>query len=271
MRRRRNAITPGSEWALVTGAGSGIGKCYATRLAELGYNVIIAGNIAQPLFDLQKELTETYGGIKVEVLVMDLARVEASDELYNHVKEAGIEITVLVNNAGVFSFCDILNTPVERIDRMLFLHDLTMSKNCRLFGADMAARGRGYILNMSSFSVWMPWPGMALYGGTKAYVRSFTKSLAWEMRQHGVNVTAVCPAGVATDLYGLPSKWQRIGRNLKVLVSPDYCARHGLKALWRGKRCIVPDWWNRIGIPLCMILPQWLIKPLRKYTMQFQK
>lgn len=158
---------------------------------------------------------------------MDLARMEASEELYAAVARLGAEVEVLVNNAGVFSYLDILATPVERIERMILLHDLTLSKNCRAFGADMARRGSGYILNMSSYSVWMPFPGMALYTATKAYVRCFSKAFAKEVAERGVRVTAVCPAGVATDLYGLSPKWQHIGRRLGVLISPDSCARRG--------------------------------------------
>lgn len=79
------------------------------------------------------------------------------------------------------------------------------------------------------------------------------------------------PAGVATDLYGLTPYWQRIGRKLGVLITPDSCARRGLKALWRGRRCIVPDWWNRAWIPFCKVLPMWVLRPVRRFTMKFQK
>ncbi len=268
---KRGEVKKGSAWALVTGAGSGIGRGYANRLAKLGYNVILVGNNRAPLEQVQKEIETTATGIEVRTLSIDLARMEAADELYDTVKSWGIEIEVLINNAGIFSFCDILNTPIERIERMTLLHDMTLAKNCRRFGKDMVARGRGYILNMSSYSVWMPWPGMALYTATKAYVRSFTKAFSREMRPQGVRVTAVCPAGVATDLYGLSSRWQKIGRRLGVLISPDSCARRGLQALWRGKKCIVPDWWNRLWIPLCMAVPMWMLQPIRKFTMKFQK
>ena len=97
------------------------------------------------------------------------------------------------------------------------------------------------------------------------------KFVAELMREHGIRVTAVCPAGVATDLYGLTPRWQRIGTRLGVLITADSCARRGLRALWRGRRCIVPDWWNRVWIPLCKILPMWALRPVRRFTMKFQK
>ena len=177
-----------------------------------------------------------------------------------------------MNNAGIFSFRDILQTPAERIQRIILLHDLTNTQLCRMAAADMVRRGcRGHILNMSSYSLWMPFPGLALYSASKAYLRSFSVAFAKEVREHGIRVTAVCPAGVATDLYGLTPRWQRIGTRLGVLITADSCARRGLRALWRGRRCIVPDWWNRVWIPLCKILPMWVLRPVRKFTMKFQK
>ncbi len=271
MTMRRGEIAPGSGWALVTGAGTGIGRCFALRLADLGYNLILAGQTVETLEAVRKEILTAASPHDVRLMTIDLARAEASDELYAAVRAMGVEIDVLVNNAGIFSFRDVLQTPRERIERMILLHDMTLSKNCLAFGADMAARGRGWILNMSSFSIWMPFPGMALYTATKAYVRTFSVAFAKEMAERGVRVTAVCPAGVATDLYGLTPRWQRIGLRLGVLISADSCARRALGALWRGRRTIVPDWWNRAFIPICKILPMWLLRPLRRYTMRFQK
>ena len=283
---RRGAVAPGSAWALVTGAGSGIGRCYALRLAALGYNLVLAGNRREPLETVCGEILAAAGpdgdapkatsaaGFRsdVRIVEIDLARTEAAAELWEAVRREGAAIDVLVNNAGIFSFRDILHTPAERIERIILLHDLTNTQLCRMAAADMVRRGcRGHILNMSSYSLWMPFPGLALYSASKAYLRSFSVAFAKEVREHGIRVTAVCPAGVATDLYGLTPRWQRIGTRLGVLITADSCARRGLRALWRGRRGIVPDWWNRVWIPLCKILPMWVLRPVRRFTMKFQK
>lgn len=269
---KRGAVQPGSAWALVTGAGSGIGRCYALRLAALGYNLILAGNRPEPLETVRREVETSSPETRIRTVSIDLARIGAAEELHDFTRREGIEIDVVINNAGIFSFCDILHTPPERIERIILLHDLTNTEMCRLYAADMVRRGcRGHILNMSSYSLWMPFPGLSLYSASKAYLRAFSVSFAKEVREHGIRVTAVCPAGVATDLYGLTPRWQRIGLRLGVLISADACARRGLRGLWRGRRTVVPDWWNRIWIPLCKLLPMWVIRPLRRYTMQFQK
>lgn len=275
-RKARGAVAPGSAWALVTGAGSGIGRCYALRLAALGYRLVIVGNNRAPLEATAEEIMNTQATASttpdVRVIALDLARVGAAQELFDRVQAAGIAVDVVINNAGIFSFCDILTTPAERVERIILLHDLTVTQLCRLYAADMVRRGvRGHILNMSSYSLWMPFPGLALYSASKAYMRSFSVAFAKEVRERGIRVTAVCPAGVATDLYGLTPYWQRIGERLGVLITPDSCARRGLRALWRGRRCIVPDWWNRVWIPFCKVLPMWALRPVRRFTMRFQK
>ena len=273
---KRGAITPGSARALVTGAGSGIGRCYALRLAALGYDLVLAGNRREPLEAAAAEIRAAEiraaaNRCDVRIVEIDLARTEAAEELWEAVRHEGVEIDVLINNAGIFSFRDILQTPPERIERIILLHALTNTQLCRLAAADMVRRGcRGYILNMSSYSLWMPFPGLSLYSASKAYLRSFSVAFSKEVQEHGIRVTAVCPAGVATDLYGLTPRWQRIGRRIGVLISADSCARRGLRALWRGRRCIVPDWWNRAWIPLCKALPMWVLRPIRKFTMRFQ-
>lgn len=268
---KRGAVEHGAAWAVVTGAGSGIGRCYALRLAALGYRVALVGNLREPLEAVRSEI-EAAGGAEARVLTIDLARTTAADEVVAWTEEQGIGADVLINNAGIFSFCDVLQTPPERIEQIVLLHDLTLTQLCRRFAESMIRRGvRGHILNMSSFSLWMPFPGLSVYSASKAYVRSFSVAFARETADRGVSVTAVCPAGVATDLYGLPPKLQRLGLRLGALISADSCARRGLRAMWRRRRCIVPDWWNRALIPVCKHLPMWMLRPLRNYTMQFQK
>lgn len=190
---RKGTIEKGSRTALVTGAGSGIGRCMARRLAELGYRLILAGLDPAKLEAAAEELHEQYG-LAVEVIPIDLARPEAAHELFERVQALGREVDVLVNNAGAFSFRDILQTPVERIERILCLHALTTTLTCRLFGAEMSRRGcGGHILNMASYSLWMPWPGLALYSASKSYLRGFSVAFAKEVREQNIRVTAVCP------------------------------------------------------------------------------
>ena len=268
---RREEVLAGTKTALVTGASKGIGRCYALQLAALGYNVLMVASGEAELLATAEEVRTANPKVWVRTLVKDLATPTAAEELFAWTEQEGIMVAVLINNAGIFSFCDILNTPIERIQRVIYLHDITSTLSCRLYAADMIKRGGGRILNMSSFSIWMPYPGLSLYSASKAYLKSFSVAFAKEVKDKGVTVTAICPAGIATDLYGLSPALQRFGLKTGILMSPESCARRSLNGMFRGQRCKVPDWWFRLFIPICQLVRGPLMRWLRNFTMQFQK
>lgn len=267
---RRGYIAKGTKTALVTGASSGIGRCYAEQLAARGYNLVIVSRNGE-LLDQVADSIKAASGVDVRTLEKNLATTTAAQELFDWTKQEGYTIDVLINNAGAFSFCDIVNTPSERIVEIITLHDITNTLLCKIFATDMASRGGGYILNMSSYSIWMPWPGLSLYSASKAYLKSFSVSFAKEVRDKKVYVTAVCPAGIATDLYGLSKRWQKIGLNICALSTPKFCARRGLNSMFRRCRCVVPDWWMRFLIPLLENLPMFCLRWIRNFTQKWQK
>ena len=268
---RRGEVLAGTKTALVTGASKGIGRCYALQLAALGYNMLMVASGEAELLATAEEVRTANPKVWVRTLVKDLATPTAAEELFAWTEQEEIKVDVLINNAGIFSFCDILNTPIERIQRVIYLHDITSTLSCRLYAADMIKRGGGRILNMSSFSIWMPYPGLSLYSASKAYLKSFSVAFAKEVKDKGVTVTAICPAGIATDLYGLSPALQRFGLKSGILMSPESCARRSLNGMFRGQRCKVPDWWFRLFIPICQLVRGPLMRWLRNFTMQFQK
>lgn len=266
---RKGEVARGKAWALVTGAAKGIGRQYAEQLAMMGYNIYMVD--IDPAITTEARTIADIHAVKCVGLEMDMAEAGAARKLHDTTVAEGHTFDVVINNAGIFSFCDILNTPVERIERLLQLHDVTLTMMCRLYGEDMIKRGKGRILNMSSYSIWMPFPGLALYSASKAYVKSFTEAFNKELRRTGVTVTAICPAGIATDLYGLPKNLQNFGVKIGGLMTAKNCARRGLRAMFRGRSVVVPDWWFKILIPVCKYLPNFLIRPLRNFTMKWQK
>ena len=268
-KRKRGEVARGSAWALVTGSALGIGRQYAEQLAERGYNLLMIDIL--PEVETEAKIIADAHKVKCDAKVMDLATQDAARTLHSWTVEQGYEFDVVINNAGMFSFCDILKTPVERLERLILLHDLTLTTMCRLYGEDMVRRGKGRILNMSSYSIWMPFPGLAAYSASKAYVKSFTHAFAKELKKTGVTVTAICPAGIATDLYGLSKDLQKFGVKWGVLMTPKSCARRGLRAMFKGRKVVVPDWWFRLFIPFCKYLPGFIMRPLRNFTMKWQK
>lgn len=267
---KRGQVSTGSRTALVTGAGRGLGRQYAEQLAALGYNVVLAGR-SDNVNKAAAEISSSFSGIWCAGVIVDLSKPGSANALHDECVSRGWNIDVLVNNAGVFSFKDIIETSEDKIDEIVNLHDITLTRMNRLFAADMAKRGGGHILNMSSFSIWMQFPGIALYSASKAYVRNFSVAFSKEVEADGVHVTAICPAGIATDLYGLSPDFQKLGLRVGALITPENCARRALNALWRHKRQAVPDWWSKAAIPLCMHLPGFAERLIRRKTMRFQK
>lgn len=265
----RNTTERIGRWAVVTGASSGIGLALARGLAARGYDICLVSRDALQL-DAAARAIEADHAVRTRCVPMDLAVEGAAEALVARCREEGIRPHVLVNDAGTFIYNDILDTAPERIERILCLHMRTVTMLCRLFGEEMAADGGGYILNMASYSLWMPWPGIALYSATKAYVRSFSIAFAKEMRERNVGVTAVSPAGVATDFYGLSHSLQRLGCRLGVLMTPDKVARKALRALFARRRHIVPGWYNRLFIPFCTGMPGPCVRLIRRKTARFR-
>ncbi|MBQ1981384.1 MAG: SDR family NAD(P)-dependent oxidoreductase, partial [Alistipes sp.] len=134
---RRGEVLAGSKTALVTGASRGIGRCYALRLASLGYNVLMVASGEEELEKTFQEVQSLNRGVWVRYYTKDMATPSAAEELFAWTQAEGIKVDVLVNNAGIFSFCDILATPIERIQKIIYLHDITTTIMCRLYAADM--------------------------------------------------------------------------------------------------------------------------------------
>ena len=268
-RRNLGCVERGSAWALVTGSALGIGRQYAEQLAAKGYNLYLVDILDDIV--REAEIIEHAHRVKCVAKVLDLATIDAAEKLHAETVAEGYTFDVFIINAGMFSHCDILTTPTERIERLIVLHDLTLTMMCRLYGEDMRQRGYGRILNMSSYSIWMPFPGLALYSASKSYVKSFTEAFAKELRGTGVSITAICPAGIATDLYGLSKRLQKFGTNTGILMKPSSCARRGLRAMFKRRSVVVPDWWYKLLIPFCKYLPGFIMRPLRNFTMKWQK
>ena len=135
--------------ALITGASSGIGYQYARQLAARGYDLLIVSNDAEGIANSAAEIRKQYG-VRITPLYRDLSAENAAEDLYRYCEDEQLDVEVLVNNAGVFFFDDLARVDSRRIELMLRLHVRTTTLLCHYFGRSMQARGRGYILNMSS-------------------------------------------------------------------------------------------------------------------------
>ena len=244
--------------ALVTGGSSGMGLEYARQLAEIGCNLLLVSNQEEELGKASESLS---GRFPVQVMTHfeDLSNESAADELLAFCKSENLQIDILINNAGMFFFEELTRKNEAKALTMLRLHVFTPMRLCVLFGDEMKQRGCGYIVNMSSMAADLPCPGITVYSATKAYLKSFGKSLYFEMRPYGVGVTTVCPAAIATPLYKLKPSLLRIGVKIGLIGTPQWLVRKALKGMARKKRVVKPGFMNVYLPPLIAVLPKRLV------------
>ena len=245
--------------ALVTGACSGIGNAIATELAGLGYTLVLVSHRAPELQAVAADLAAR--GVATHAVPMDLARPEAASALYEAVRGLGLEVDVLVNNAGTFFFGEVSDADPARIEAMLQLHVVTPSLLARRFGRDMRDRRRGHVLFVASMSAWMPYPSIATYAASKRYLLDFARALRSELSPWGVNVTVLAPGATATGFYA-PDLAAR-GRRWGVRMDPADVARAGLRGMFRRRRVVVPGWMSKLATLVALVVPGWVVHRIR--------
>lgn len=273
--------------SLVTGASSGIGLQYATQLArDYHTDLLLVSNQEDELRKVAEDLEAQY---KVRAIphYADLSKQDAAENLYDYCHANNLVVDILINDAGVFFFNPYCETSMKRISLMLNLHMVTVSKLCRLFGEDMIARQltgeeqaqticgkprrKGYILNMSSMSAWMAMPGIQTYNATKAFIYNFSKSLWYELKPKGVNITVMTPGAVDTALFGLAPNLRRLAVNLRVSIPPEKLVKRALRSMFRGKKADMPGVVNHLFTPILKHTPDWLVFFVIKHIGKYQK
>ena len=273
--------------SLVTGASSGIGLQYATQLArDYHTDLLLVSNQEDELRKVAEDLEAQY---KVRAIphYADLSKQDAAEDLYDYCHANNLVVDILINDAGVFFFNPYCETSMKRISLMLNLHMVTVAKLCRLFGEDMIARQltdeeqaqticgktrkKGYILNMSSMSAWMAMPGIQTYNATKAFIYNFSKSLWYELKPKGVNITVMTPGAVDTALFGLAPNLRKLAVNLSVSIPPEKLVKRALRSMFRGKKADMPGVINHLFTPILKHTPDWLVFFVIKHIGKYQK
>lgn len=272
-----------SKYALVTGAASGMGRIYASRLAQRGYNLVIVDINAKGLEETAKivkteiaaseEIGAEYkNAFKVLVIQQDLSAADAADCIFERTQQEGCEVEVLVNNAGVMYCQGIAETSERMLKLIMMVHMNTPLMLCRKYVTGMKERGCGYILNISSLAAWMIWPGIGMYGVTKRFVRNYSRELRIECQKTGVSVTNAYFGAVDTPLVPLKDSLRKLARGLTVMIRPEKAVSRALKATFRRRRGTMPGLLNKIFLPFIVILPDcllgWIYRKAKPYLMK---
>ena len=256
-------------YALITGAASGMGRIYAQRLAEKGYNLVLVDINAKGLEETASMVSKE---AKVLNVVQDLSQQDAADRIYGITEAAGCEVEVLVNNAGVM-YCQGMAETSERMLKLIMsVHMTTPLMLCRKYVGGMKERGCGYILNISSLAAWMIWPGIGMYGCTKRFVRNYSRELRIECRKTGVSVTNAYFGAVDTPLIPLKDSLRRLARALAVMIRPEKAVDRALRATFRRRKGVMPGLLNKIFLPFIVIMPDcllgWIYRKAKPYLMK---
>lgn len=231
-------MTQSKGYALITGASSGIGAVYADRLARQGYNLILVARNRQRLEQLAARLkVDTQQEIQVVAADLsqpaDLARVEQRLRDDN-------QISLLVNNAGVGATASLLDCDASKMDAMILLNVLALTRLVKAAATNFVDQGRGTLINIGSIVAVAPKVLNGVYGGTKAFVQAFSESLDHELSDKGVRVQVVLPGATATefwDVAGLPVN------NLPkaMIMSTENLVDAALAGLALGEKVTIPS------------------------------
>lgn len=244
-------------YALITGATSGIGYELAKLFANDGYNIIMVARTQQDLEQRTQEFKNEYG-IEVITISKDLFEPDAAFELYDEVKSKGLQVDVLVNDAGQGQFGLFVEQDIRRLLDIIQLNINSLTVLTHLLVKDMVQRNEGKILQLASIASETPGPWQAVYHGTKAYVLSFTEALINELKNTNITVTALQPGATDTHFFNKADMLNSKVLDTK-LSDPAKVAKDGYDALMKGDDKVVSGLKNKVMVAMSNVMPDTMV------------
>jgi uncharacterized protein len=245
---------PRGQRALVTGASGGIGLELARVLAREGCNLVISARTQSALEAVARDLSSAHN-VAVHTVAADLASPDGARGLMGEVTAAGLQIDLLVNNAGFGLFGAFATTPLDDEQRMIDLNVSALVTLTKLCLPGMIARRRGRVLNVASTAAFLPGPNMAVYYATKAFVLSFSEAIADELRASGVTVTVLCPGPTSTGFQDA-ARMQTSRLVQGTMMSAAEVAEAGYRGMIAGRSIVIPGTMNRLVPWLVRLTPR---------------
>ncbi len=268
MKDAREGRTLKTQTALITGPTSGIGKQLAIQLAKKGYDQVLVSRNEEKLIELSEQLTNKYG-IQTHHIVADLANPDSIEKIFQETKMKGLEIDVLVNNAGFDVYAPFAESDWQANERLLTVNVKAVLDLTHRFLPLMVQRKQGHILNIGSIGSFIPGPNNAVYAAGKAFILSFSEAIAEELRGSGVGVTCLCPGAVSTA-FADKADVKNTPLFIYTAMDPEAVAVAGVRAMEKKKRVYVPGWINKIFIFLYRFFPRSWVTRISKWAMARQ-
>ncbi|MHA1989893.1 MAG: SDR family NAD(P)-dependent oxidoreductase [Candidatus Hodarchaeales archaeon] len=240
---------------LITGASSGLGREVSRVFSNSKTKLILVARREDKLLELKEEL-ERRNLCEVFVIIQDLTVDNGASIVYDKVLELGLSIDILINNAGIAFSDEFLDIPLDNYNNLIDLNIKAMISLTYKFLPKMVEKKSGMILNISSVLGVLPIPDMAVYGGSKAFVLSFSEALWKEYRKYGISVTTLVSVGIDTEFF------TRVKRNKFVYVPvqrPEIVAKKAINALSKKKRLAYTGIIYSFLLHFRRILPQRLV------------
>jgi uncharacterized protein len=233
-----------AKWAVVTGASAGIGEAIAVELAEAGVNLVLTARRRERL-DVLAERLRTQHSIQAQVIVADLTLAQAPQQIFDATEGAGLQVDILINNAGFGEYGEFLRTRLEMQVNMVQVNCTAVVHLSRLFLPAMAGRRQGAVMIVASTASYQPVPYLATYAATKAFDRMLAEALAEEMKRYGVRVSALCPGPTESEFGQVAGVGTGGGRKAQSAVQ---VARRGLEGLAESKPWVIPYLRGRLQV-----------------------
>jgi hypothetical protein len=243
-----------NQYALITGATSGIGYELAKLFARDGYNLIIVARNEAELLEKSSEFSTQFG-VDVITIAKDLSEMNGPFELYDEVKSKGIQVDVLVNDAAQGQYGKFVETDIQRELEMIRLNIVGYVVLTKMFLKEMVARNSGKILQVASIGGKLPGPYQSVYHATKAFIVSHTDALVNELKDTGVTITSLLPGPTDTDFFNKAEMEDTKMVKEGSLSDPAKVAKDGYEALMSGDDSVISGLKNKIQVGMANILP----------------
>lgn len=253
---------------LITGASGGIGEAFAYRLAGRKHNLLLVARNAAKLEKLCEQLTCKFG-INAQFIASDLSRPGAAEQVFTETQQRGLEIEMLVNNAGIGSGGAFTDIPLRSELDLLQLNISSLVALTHLFLPRMQQQGKGTIINVASVAGYMPIPYMATYAASKMFVRSFTEAIIEECKHYNVHVMLLSP-GLTRTNFNHASGIEGVRASAEYDSStqtPEQVADEALRAWDKGEHLIVSGKRNRLAVKAAALVPNSMIT--KRYAKSF--
>lgn len=231
---------------LVTGASKGIGLALAHEFAQHGHDLLLVSRDGDSLKNIVEQFKVLYK-VSVDYKVGDLSQPGSAFKLYTELKEHGIEINCLVNNAGIGYMGSFVNMSLPKLDELMQLNMISVSELTRCYLSDFLERNEGSILQVASTAAFLPGPFMAAYYASKAYVTSLSHAIAYELKGTNVSLSILCPGATKTNFFPAAGmEDSMLEKGYTGMMSPEAVAKIAYRGLQKKKLYIVPGVMNKI-------------------------